>query len=210
MEADKIVEWFKLGIMVATVLTGFIYGSRKLWKFMSIVKYKKSEEKFNQVNATIRELLSEVRIFTKASRVSICQFHNGGKFMDGASMRKMSISHYSCDPRTPPTAVQYKQDILVSRYAEILEMLRTNDPKIHLVDEMHESNTKNLCIAHDVYGLSVLPIYCSDSMLVYGYISLEWCDSETLAKVDSDSLRPYLQGVRNQISFLLCSSKTFR
>jgi hypothetical protein len=209
METEKIGEWFQLGIMGATVLAGFIYGLRKAYRAISKSRTQRNEERFSQVNMRIWEALSEIRLTHGASRISLTQFHNGGKFVDGSSMRKMSISHQSCDSKIAST-MQFRQDVLVSRFVEIIDILHDNDPRLRLLSNFGESNSKKFYQLHDTVAVSILPVYSSDSMLVYGYISVEWCDLGSLDKVNEKELTQDLENARSQIAFLLNSSKDYR
>jgi hypothetical protein len=73
-----------------------------------------------------------------------------------------------------------------------------------------ESNTKKFYELHDTVAVSILPVYSSDSMLVYGYISVEWCDLGSLHKIDEKELTQDLENARSQVAFLLNSSKDYR
>jgi hypothetical protein len=157
----------------------------------------------------IWEILSELRLRTKSSRVTLTQFHNGGKFSDGASMRRMSISHQSCDTKISST-MPFRQDVLVSRFAEITEMLKENKAHIRDVFSLTESNSKKFMELHDTISFAILPVYCMNSMLAYGYITIEWCESKDLDHVDEELVIDHLKSARDQVSFLLGSSKEYR
>lgn len=206
---DNIQEWFQLGVAIAVGLAGLGYGAKQSFRFFKKKKVQKDEERFSFVNMKIWELLTDTRITLKADRVSITQFHNGGKFVDGSSMRRMSISSQSCDQKIPST-MQFRQDVLVSRFVEIIDMIHDNDAKIRMVSSLNDSNTKKFYELHDTLAFSILPIYCSDSMVAYGYISVEWCNFETLDKLNDAQFKTYLQGIRSQVAFLLSTAKDYR
>jgi hypothetical protein len=209
MDTTEYYKWFETGVIVAMVISGFTYALSKAFKFMKVKKTKKDEERFNYVNMRIWNMITSVRERTKASRVSLVQFHNGGKFADGSSMRRMSISSQTCDPKISST-MQFRQDVLVSRFVEIVEMLQENDPRIRMVFQQRDSNTKKFYELHDTVAFSILPIYCSDSMIALGYISVEWCDLGTLDKMDDQELLPFIENTRSQIAFLISSAKDYR
>jgi hypothetical protein len=192
-----------------TAGVGLFMALRPLWKYLGKKKAIKNEETFRQVNFKITDLISELRMKTKASRVSLTQFHNGGKFADGSSMRRMSISHQSCDPKIGST-MQFRQDVLVSRFVEIIQQLRENNSYIRNTESLFESNTKKFHELHDIFAYSTLPLFCSDSLVVYGYITIEWCDLETLDNVDEKDVKGHIDYARDQISFLLNSAKDYR
>jgi hypothetical protein len=209
MNTDQIGSWFEIGIAAAAIISGLIIGGWKIFLNWRKRFYRRVEEQSNFVNTKIWELLSELRITYKASRVTLVQFHNGGTYMDGTSMRKMSISHQSCDPKITSDMV-FRQDVLVSRFVEIIEMLHNNDPQVFIVKEMKDSNSKKAYDLHDTLGFSILPIYAIDSLIVYGYISLEWCDLNVLDTIDELVMIERHEDVRDQIGYLLNSQTHHR
>jgi hypothetical protein len=206
MNTEHIGSWFEIGIAAAAILSGLIIGGWKIFINWRKRNSRKLEEHYNFVNIKIWELLSELRINYKASRVTLVRFHNGGTYMDGTSMRKMSISHQSCDPKITSDMV-FRQDILLSRFVEIIEMLHANDPKVLMVKGLRESNTKKAYDLHDTLGFTILPIYAMDSLIIYGYISLEWCDLSVLDTIDEPTMHDRQEDVRDQIGYMLNTQK---
>jgi len=209
MDLESVSPWFESGIAVVAFGYGIYRAIQWLAKQHTKSKAKKNEERFSVVNMRIWEILSELRLRTKSSRVTLTQFHNGGKFSDGASMRRMSISHQSCDTKISST-MPFRQDVLVSRFAEITEMLKENKAHIRDVFSLTESNSKKFMELHDTISFAILPVYCMNSMLAYGYITIEWCESKDLDHVDEELVIDHLKSARDQVSFLLGSSKEYR
>lgn len=212
MDTVIISGWIEVVATIFGAITagiGLFMASKPLIRYFRKKRAVKNEETFNQVNLRISDMIGELRMKTKASRVSLTQFHNGGKFADGSSMRRMSISHQSCDPKIPST-MQFRQDVLVSRFVEIIQQLRENTAHIRTTDDLFESNTKKFYQLHDTMAFSILPMFCSDSLVIYGYITIEWCDLDSLDKVDEQDVKNQFDYARDQISFLLNSAKDYR
>jgi len=212
MIADSLRGWLQvvgaaLGVITAAI--GFFIASKPMIRYFKKRGAVKREETFNTVNMRISDLIGELRMKSKGSRVSLTQFHNGGKFADGSSMRRMSISHQSCDPKISST-MQFRQDVLVSRFVEIIQHLRENNPHIRNTFSLFESNTKKFYELHDTTCFSILPLFCSDSLVVYGYITIEWCDLQTIDNVDEEDVKSHMEYTRDQVSFLLNSAKDYR
>lgn len=195
------------GAMTAAV--GLFVAIRPIFRYFKKRLLLKKEETFNHVNMRISDMISELRMKTKASRVSLTQFHNGGKFADGSSMRRMSISHQSCEPKIGST-MQFRQDVLVSRFVEIIQQLRENNSNIRTTDSLFESNTKKFYELHETSAFAILPLFCSDSLVIYGYITIEWCDLNSLDHVDESNVKTEFEYSRDQISFLLNSAKDYK
>ncbi len=209
MDTETAKDWFQIGTAIVLGLSGIGYGTRQAFKFLKKKKVKNDEDKFNYVNMRIWNLITDLRDRGKASRVSVVQFHNGGKFMDGSSMRRMSISSQACDPKVSST-MQFRQDVLVSRFVELIGILQENNSRIRMVSEQRDSNSKKFHELHDTLAFSMLPIYCSDSLLIQGYISVEWCDLRTLDKLDESNFGDVFINARSQIAFLLSTAKDYR
>jgi hypothetical protein len=212
MDTGSLRGWLEVFAAILGVLTagaGLYISLNPLIRYFKKKTAARKEETFNHVNMRISDMISELRMKTKASRVSLTQFHNGGKFADGSSMRRMSISHQSCDPKIGST-MQFRQDVLVSRFVEIIQQLRENCANIRTTDSLFESNTKKFYELHDTMAFSILPLFCNDSLVVYGYITIEWCDLNVLDHVDDSNVKTELEYSRDQISFLLNSAKDYR
>lgn len=212
MITDLLQDWLEVlggALGAITAALGVFVAAKPLVRYFKKRGAVKREETFNTVNMRISDLLGELRMKAKGSRVSLTQFHNGGKFADGSSMRRMSISHQSCDPKISST-MQFRQDVLVSRFVEIIQQLRENNPHIRTTTSLFESNTKKFYELHDTIGFSILPLFCSDSLVVYGYITIEWCDLQTIDNVDEGDVKSHMEYTRDQVSFLLNSAKDYR
>lgn len=207
--SEAFAKWFELGVAVVAVFSGLFIGGNHAVRYIRQRYAVRNQESFNHVNMRLWEVLSELRIKSKSSRVSLIQFHNGGKFADGSSMRKMSISHQSCDNKTSST-MQFRQDVLVSRFVEVIQQLRDNEPHIRNVRTMLDSNTKKFYELHDTLAYCILPLFCSDSLVVYGYITIEWCDTIDIDNVDEKDIQHEFDYARHQVSFLLNSAKDYR
>lgn len=202
-------NWFKIGAAAAAAIAGIFFGLKEVIKLLKTKKVRKSEKAFAETNMRIWEILTEVRIRFKGCRVSLAQFHNGGKYVDGSSMRRMSITHQSCDQKASST-MQFRQDALVSRFVELIEILQDNDPGIRMVSEEKDSNTKRFHEIHDTLAFAILPVQCNDSLAVHGYIMIEWCDLGRLDDLDESVFQSDFEDVRDQIAFLLSSSADYR
>ena len=206
---QDLIEVVVASLGALTAIVTLVLAAKPLFRYFRKRTAVRKEETFNQVNMRVSDLLGELRMKSKASRVSLTQFHNGGKFADGSSMRRMSISHQSCDPKISST-MQFRQDVLVSRFVEIIQQLRDNNPHIRMTNSLFDSNSKKFYDLHDTVAFSILPLFCSDSLVVQGYITIEWCDLGTLDIVDESSVKTEFDYTRDQVSFLLNSAKDYR
>lgn len=182
--------WFDIGVGASAVLGGLITGA--IYAKNKILSKQKQEieeasispkhSSFQLKHSTIHETLTSLRVRTGADKARIGHFHNGGKFLDGTPMKKFSITHESCE-----RGVSYDgsnlQNILVTMFWDLIEVMREDKPKIFLTDEMTDGYFRSYLKSNGVVAYSILPIMKQD--LYIGFIELEWLDVEKLPKSDT-------------------------
>jgi hypothetical protein len=182
---NNIDFWVSVGSGLTGVIAGMIAGVSYLKnRFKS---WKKQEEIDAAITAAItvddirrygqvQEILTTLRNQCGADRVQILQFHNGGKFLDGSSMKRMSVTHESCGNGV---AYEYMhlQAVLATLLWEKIELVKKDEPQVHLVKNLSESNLRTYCRSKGTEAFAVLPIH--KDALVIGFINLDWLDEET-------------------------------
>jgi hypothetical protein len=182
---NNIDFWVSVGSGLTGVIAGMVAGVSYLRnRFKS---WKKQEEIDAAITAAItvddirrygqvQEILTTLRNQCGADRVQILQFHNGGKFLDGSSMKRMSVTHESC---SNGVAYEYMhlQAVLATLLWEKIELVKKDEPQIHLVKNLSESNLRTYCRSKGTEAFAVLPIH--KDALVIGFINLDWLDEET-------------------------------
>jgi hypothetical protein len=182
---NNIDFWVSVGSGLTGVIAGMVAGVSYLKnRFKS---WKKQEEIDAAITAAItvddirrygqvQEILTTLRNQCGADRVQILQFHNGGKFLDGSSMKRMSVTHESC---SNGVAYEYMhlQAVLATLLWEKIELVKKDEPQIHLVKNLSESNLRTYCRSKGTEAFAVLPIH--KDALVIGFINLDWLDEET-------------------------------
>jgi hypothetical protein len=182
---NNIDFWVSVGSGLTGVIAGMVAGVSYLKnRFKS---WKKQEEIDAAITAAItvddirrygqvQEILTTLRNQCGADRIQILQFHNGGKFLDGSSMKRMSVTHESC---SNGVAYEYMhlQAVLATLLWEKIELVKKDEPQIHLVKNLSESNLRTYCRSKGTEAFAVLPIH--KDALVIGFINLDWLDEET-------------------------------
>ena len=101
MDISHMDDWIALGVSSAALVAGF-------FSFF-FAKKKKAGKKaegiispdidfpdnFWGVHTKIQETLTELRVKIDSARSHLVQFHNGGTFVDGISMKRMSLTRIS-------------------------------------------------------------------------------------------------------------------
>ena len=173
--------WMSVGAGFVGVIAGMFGSASYLKKKFQF--WKKQEEIDAAITVDdirrygqVQEILTTIRNQCGADRVQVLQFHNGGKFLDGSSMKRMSVTHESC---SNGVAYEYMhmQAVLATLLWEKIELVKKDDPQIHLVRNLSESNLRTYCRSKGTEAFAVLPI--RKDTLVIGYLNIDWLDEET-------------------------------
>ena len=208
--------WYEFwGIFTASVagIGSALYYLTKKGKFQMLLQDRK--EKKNQLaklpdncfwntHTRLHETLTELRVNTNCARAQIVQFHNGGEFLDGISMKKMSMTHESLD-KGVSSEMGTKQDILMSMCIDGLNLLLKDDPKIHIVDDMEDSWCKQFYQSSNVIALSFLPIKKYGQAI--GYVMTQWCSWAKVDDIDEEHSQFHLETAKNLIEIQLDTLK---
>jgi len=117
--------------VIAAIISGIIgpilvlIVQRKLDKRKREEEEKMSEEEMGEM-LYVQEFVEKLRDDYEFDRVSICQFHNGGKFLNGRSMKKFSMTYESTAPGIEKIKRKY-QNVLVSEFPKMISALLKGD-----------------------------------------------------------------------------------
>jgi hypothetical protein len=204
--------WFEISVMLAAIIAGLVIGWIKIRKPVSdfLTDLWKGEKKPKKspdfsVDKNINEFLNRLRYDTDACRVKVLQYHNGGFFSNGKSMKKMSMTHESCHPGMKPT-LPGSNDIMVSLFADLLEMAHENEPNLINTGTLKDSFFKSYLQSNHVLMFSVLPLRSTKREEI-GCILCEWCAWEFADRVQNDRFYDKFSEARNSIEFVLSTER---
>ena len=193
-------ELFEYGIATATFLVGAYYGIKKVKETIFSNKKKKEGKEYWNIHSEIHEILTELRIRTDAARAQIIQFHNGEYFMDGVSMKKMSLTHESL--RSGISAeVHHKKDVLISAYIDFIRSILDSRYKFEIVAVMKESYQKQLFIASNVVAYMAIPLQSKGVNV--GYVIIHWCSDEKVSQVKEQMTSEEMKYAKDRIEVQL-------
>jgi len=178
-------SWYKIGEVVGYATAGFVIAC--VIKLYAHFKGKKKDFKFdfNKMSATdirLIELLSGLRVTTGADRVHLYRFHNGGDFIDGSPIKKVSCTH-----ETVATGISHEiaglQNIQCSINLSIIQMLSSGNNNIVYTDSLQDSFLKSNLVSKNVKAFVVTPIYkqsLASSSMIIGYLKLHFCNLDNI------------------------------
>tara|TARA_R110002124_G_scaffold250008_1_gene415070 strand:+ start:837 stop:1472 length:636 start_codon:yes stop_codon:yes gene_type:complete len=203
-------DWIALGISVAALVAGFFsyfFGFKKKKKSnkSDIISPKIDfPDHFWEVHTKIQETITELRVKVNCARSHLVQFHNGGHFMDGISMKRMSLTHESLE-RSVSGEMKNHQDLLMSIYMEILNHVKKDRPKLIMVNEMDECYAKQDLESGNVIAFSLLPI--KQNSLIIGYIMVEWCSWNKVDEIEENIVVDWMSRSQSLIEVELTNQK---
>jgi len=179
MDLIKGVElsfWIELGIALSLVGVGFWIARIK-----KIIKKGSFFEKTWDEIDKIHELLTELRVKTRACRCQLIQFHNGGHFVDGISMKRFSLCYESLSKGV--SREENFKDVLVSLFPHFISKIIKNSPEMYY-SHLEEASIFRQILQHsNVIQYSVLPVQSKGHIV--GALILNWCN-RTKALEDPD------------------------
>ena len=209
---SNLTTWYEIGGIVVAVLagiaTGFYYLVNK-GKIGMLLKERKAIKKqkvslpdncFWKVHTVLHETLTELRLKTDSARAQIVQFHNTGEFLDGISMKKLSLTHESLD-KGVSSEMSVKQNLLLSMCVEGLMLLLEDDSKVYMVDTLEDSWCKQLLENSNVVAFSFLPLKKYGQAI--GYVMVQWCSWNKVDNVDEVEMSEHVENARNLIEVQL-------
>ena len=174
-----------LGALIFGVVVG-VFGVVKKRK-MNIKNIFLKEENISRVHDRVHELLTEMRLTVRSSRCLIFQFHNGGVFTDGSSIKRFSVTYESFSAGIE-TMVLGSQDVLVTRYMELIGILRNQPSKIISVESLPECLFRSSLGINNVVYFSISPLKGIDDLTPMGFVCCQWCSEEDFDSIREDKI----------------------
>jgi hypothetical protein len=156
-------------------------------KNISIRTVKAKEQKFVHRHSHIHELLTELRVTIRASRCLVFQFHNGGSFADGTSIKRFSVTHESCIGGVTSMILE-SQDVLLTRYVDIIRVMDESASKIISVSSLPPSAFRSGLEINSVDYFSITPLRCLDGLTPLGFVCCHWCSAEQLDDIEAEGI----------------------
>ena len=194
--------WSEIGVGACAFFVGFYVAFRRY-----VTKWKNStkiDKEYWDIHSGIHESLTELRIKNDCARVQLVQFHNNDYFMDGVSMKKMSLTHESLNKGISSEGDK-KQNVLLSRFVPLLNKIMLDDPIIYIVSEDDETYGKQFMESSNVVAYLVLPIV--NQNILIGFLTSQWCSWNKTDEIDVKIAQKEAIQIRNHIEVQLSHQK---
>lgn len=191
----KVIEGISIAVMA---ILGIGWGVAKFWKS------KEKTDNFIAIHTEIHELLTELRIVTKAMRATIIQFHNGEYTMDGISMRKFSVTHESTHKGYTSQVMKLKGN-LCSMYIPLLTKVIENKSTIHYTASLSESYVHGFFEDENVSQYACLPLKNKGTNV--GFVLLQWHDDFQIPSHEQEQATINFENIRGSLEIQLSQQK---
>jgi hypothetical protein len=180
MLAGEIAGIFAIGLIVG--LIGAIRKQKNSSKWSPA-----REKKFVEKHSTIHELLTELRVTVRASRAVVFQFHNGGNYVDGGSIKRFSVTHESCEIGVSALLLD-SQDVLLTKYTDMIGVMETKPSKILSIYSLPHSPFRSALEINNVEFFTITPLKCDDGITPLGFLCCHWCSSDSLDEIEREDI----------------------
>lgn len=194
---------FTIGMYVVSFLLGGVLIL--ITKFKTILNAFKQEKglktNFLTLHSQLDECLTELRIRLKACRASIIKFHNGGHYLDGASIMKFTTTHES-RKNGVESSKDTSQGLLITRFIDMIELSQRDNPMLIWTIDLKDTHFKGYQETKGTIAFSILPLK-SHKGLNLGYIICEWCTYDNVEDLVQEEISHEMWQYRRMINSIL-------
>jgi hypothetical protein len=190
LDIDIMGSWMEIGMAITAMAVGVFMTLPVIRGFMKKKRNKlfaPNSPNYRNLHSRVHEYLTELRTKIRSDRSLLLQFHNGGEFLDGTSMKKFSLTHESCVVGTSETGMT-RQNVQTSTFIELLDLLAKDNSQVRLTGDLPDCHFKRHLEANHTLFYSIYPIKDARKVLVIGCLMCEWCNWDDIEKIDDDEV----------------------
>lgn len=196
-----------LGVFVVGAAVGIVGAIRRQKKNLKWSPLR--EKKFVEQHSRIHEILTELRITIRASRTVVYQFHNGGSFVDGGSIKRFSVTHESCGLGVGSILLD-SQDVLLTRYADMIRLMETSQSKIIRVSSLPHTPFRSALEINNVEFFTISSLKCADGITPLGFLCCHWMSSDELKEIKGEGIsNSSLEGIISETAHSINTQITY-
>ncbi len=189
-DIDILGSWIEVGMVLIVVLSGIMIAIPTVSGFLKSRKAKKRhlypcDPQFRRMHSRIHEFLTELRVKTHADRAVVLQFHNGGNFLDGSSIKRFSLTHESCVVGTSESMTS-RRDNQASTFVEMLDHLSKNTAVVEATADLPDCHLKRHFESNHTILWAMVPLKDARGVLTSGALLVEWCSWDSADKIKDD------------------------
>lgn len=177
------IDWYLLGQTAGAFVVGIGVGI--IPKIISLIRWNGGKEK-NQAYKEIfdikdvaeedlkmQDILTELRMMYDCDRAFVYLFHNGGAYLDGSPMKKMSMIYESVRRGVSYEATN-SRDLCVSTVPALTDIISSQVSQFVEVKTMKEDFFKHLLESRNVNISAYCPL--KRGLQIIGFIGIHYCN----------------------------------
>lgn len=200
-DIDILGSWIEVGMVIMVILAGITVGTSSITGYLKKKKLiNPCAPSYRKHHSRIHEFLTELRVKLGAERAAVLQFHNGGNFLDGSSMKRFSLTHESCIVGVSES-MSTRQNLQCTAFVEMLEQLSKNKAVPELTSDLPDGHLKRHLEANHTLIYCMVPLKDARGVLTVGSLLVEWCSwdradelNEEIILVETPQFARFIEG----------------
>jgi len=185
---DILGSWLEVGMVMAAIIVGGILMIPALKNFLKNRKISyPCSSKFRSIHSRVHEYLTELRVKLNADRAIILQFHNGGEFLDGSSVKRFSLTHESCAVGISES-MDSRHELLASTFVDMLDMLSEGKIALEATSNLPDCHFKRHLESNHTLVFLLVPVKDIRGVLIMGCLLVEWCSWDKADLIDDEKI----------------------
>lgn len=188
-DVDILGSWIEVGMVLIVVLAGITIAIPSIFGYFRNKKglINPCAPSYRKQHSRIHEFLTELRVKLSAERSSVIQFHNGGNFLDGSSMKRFSLTHESCMVGTSES-MGSRQNLQCTAFVEMLDLLSKEKAVPELTSDLTDGHFKRHLESNHTLIFCMTPLKDARGVLTIGCILTEWCTWDKAEEIDEEKI----------------------
>jgi len=210
------VPWQQVNGWLLNLLSLAVFGCvvyvliRLQKKVLAAIQQRLDVGNHLEQNNRVLELLSELRAATAADRAFVFQFHNGGRFFNGADRLRMSCTCESVGNGISREQTN-EQDILVCTVQDAVKFLTVRDPrkeaKLQYTKDIPDGYYRAVLDTQGVKVTAKYPLYKADAIV--GFFGVDIVRDKTLS-LNLDLIKSYAPRIEMAVNRAGLKTSVFR
>lgn len=207
-DIDILGSWIEVGMVATVMITGLIVALPAIIGYIKNrrASFLPTDKRYMKMHSRIHEFLTELRVKCRGNRAVVLQFHNGGNFVDGTSIKRFSLTHESVSIGTSESLAS-RQQLQASSFIEMLNLLTDSDSHGQPIAtaDLPDCHLKRHLETNHTLVFSMAPLKDTRGTLIMGALLVEWTDWDNLDDTDDEvnniHIKTYCRNVESQLIY---------
>jgi len=194
------MDWSDFWMSLGQILAGVIIGAVALWmrKLRTYVKKQTVNTSISD-NMMLKQLITEIRTYYDADRVELYQFHNGDHYVSGASIQKVSLSHFATARGVSVPVTATRLNMPIGYVVTITDDLLKKPFVFYSSEDLFDESYFRSLLRYGGAKSALLRGVFSQKHNLIGFIVISWFENVTLTKEQQQAVKDFAVGVGDEM-----------